>query len=111
MSPQFRDLEDHDESVRIAVKALGDMRNGVARSDGPSSPYDSKSPPSPSTLPSSTSTAPENGINTTSPGLVSRVSQIPLVESALWAYEQGKASSRVVKVRSPVKNSNLCLFM
>ena len=34
MNPHFCDLEDHDESVRIAVKALGDMRNGASRSGG-----------------------------------------------------------------------------
>jgi len=33
-----------------------------------------------------------------SPDFVSRVSHFPLVGSALRAYEQGKASSRVVKV-------------
>lgn len=26
----FRELEDQEESVRIAVKALGNMRNGTA---------------------------------------------------------------------------------
>ena len=36
MNPYLYDLQDHDESVRIAVKALGDMRNGAARSDGTS---------------------------------------------------------------------------
>ena len=34
MDHHIPDLDDHDESVRIAVKALGDMRNGAARSDG-----------------------------------------------------------------------------
>ena len=29
-------LEDEEESVRIAVKALGDMRNGTLRADGAS---------------------------------------------------------------------------
>src|SRR5882762_4190202 len=33
-----------------------------------------------------------------SPDFVSRVSHLPLVGTALRAYEQGKASSRVVKV-------------
>lgn len=32
------------------------------------------------------------------PDFVSRVSNLPLVNTALRAYEQGKASSRVVKV-------------
>ncbi len=36
MSPHFRNLEDQDESVRISVKVLEDMRNGAARSNGPS---------------------------------------------------------------------------
>ncbi len=34
MDHHIPDLDDHDESVRIAVNALGDMRNGAARSDG-----------------------------------------------------------------------------
>jgi hypothetical protein len=35
----------------------------------------------------------------TSPDFVSRMTNLPLVGSALRAYEQGKASSRVMKVR------------
>lgn len=89
----FRDLDDHDESVRIAVKALGDMRNRSF---------------SDSTLPMASSSPPDISHTTTPPpGLVSRMSQLPLVESALWAYEQGKASSRVVKVRILVENSSI----
>ncbi|KAG6830240.1 hypothetical protein H0H87_008797 [Tephrocybe sp. NHM501043] len=63
------ELQDQDESVRIAVRALGDMRNNAQRADLP----DTNSP------------------------FVSRMSHIPLVNSALSLYEQGKASSRVVK--------------
>ncbi|KAI9457163.1 transcription factor Opi1-domain-containing protein, partial [Boletus coccyginus] len=77
-------LDDHDESVRIAVHALGDMRKGTRTS--PSS--NATSPSSPPTSPSPDSVPPD---------FVSRVSSLPLVGSALRAYEQGKASSRVVK--------------
>lgn len=34
MDPNIRDLDDQDENVRIAIKALGDMRNSAVRSDG-----------------------------------------------------------------------------
>ncbi|KAG6907647.1 hypothetical protein DXG01_008097 [Tephrocybe rancida] len=76
------DLQDQDESVRIAVRALGDMRNNAQRADPPSSP-DSNSP------------------------FVSRMSHIPLVNSALRVYEQGKASSRVVKYGAEMMESSV----
>jgi len=34
MDPNIRDLDDQDENVRIAIRALGDMRNSAVRSDG-----------------------------------------------------------------------------
>lgn len=40
---------------------------------------------------------------------LSRVSNIPLVNSALRAYEQSKASSRVMKVRLPRRPVDLNL--
>jgi len=48
---------------------------------------------------------PANSSSTSPPGLVSRMSHLPLVGSAIWAYEQGKASSRVVKVNPSWKNA------
>lgn len=44
-----------------------------------------------------------NSASNSPPGLVSRMSHLPLVGSAIWAYEQGKASSRVVKVKSLIE--------
>ena len=49
------------------------------------------------TSPSSPPTSPPH--DSVPPDFVSRVSSLPLVGTALRAYEQGKASSRVVKVR------------
>ncbi|KAG5651080.1 hypothetical protein H0H81_009968 [Sphagnurus paluster] len=84
------DLRDHDESVRIAVKALGDMRNNAqqradlhAASASSSSSSDSNSP------------------------FVSRMSHLPLLNSALRVYEQGKASSRVVKYGAEMMESSV----
>ena len=92
-------LDDQEESVRIAVRALGDMRNStnsqslllsinlvvktiyyhIARPSGHTSDLSSDT-------------------NNASPAFVERMSHIPFVNSALRVYEQGKASSRMVKV-------------
>ncbi|KAF8225743.1 Opi1-domain-containing protein [Tricholoma matsutake] len=77
MNGDAPNLDEHDESVRIAVRALGDMRNNAQQGRPDLTP---------------TSSTPD--VN--SP-FVSRVSHLPLVNTALRAYEQGKASSRVVK--------------
>jgi len=128
-------LDDEDESVRIAVRALGDMRNSVHTSPSacelhlfrvnlPSnlisnyrlshlcleafqptpalsitSRSSSPSLPSPSL---SRTEKDDRGIagNGSDEDFVSRVSSFPIVSGALRAYEQSKASSRVVKVRS-----------
>ncbi|KAF8142142.1 transcription factor Opi1-domain-containing protein [Boletus edulis] len=77
-SSSSNSLDDQDESVRIAVRVLDDMKNGTRTcTDTPRS-----SPPAPDSVP---------------PDFVSRVSCLPLVGTALRAYEHGKASSRVVK--------------
>lgn len=108
-------LDDDEERVRIAVKALDDMRN--QRTDGtlditrflsfidggfvaqfvaanrwsqPSTSSDIMLSPARDVPPSESTPA--------SPALFTRMSSIPLVKSALTVYEQGKASSRVVKV-------------
>ena len=92
-------LDDHDESVRIAVCALGDMKKGTRASPCTfisfcvSHMLISLSGTSRSSPP--TSPAPDS----VSPDFVSRVTSLPLVGTALRAYEHGKASSRVVKVR------------
>jgi len=97
-------LDNHEESVRIAVRALGDMRNSTpsCRSYYPSlpipNPFSLRSlPPAfqPSSLPS-----PSTSDDINSPDLAYRVSHLPLVNTALRAYSQGKASSRVVKVNT-----------
>ncbi|KAG2046750.1 Opi1-domain-containing protein [Suillus hirtellus] len=93
-------FEDEDESVRIAVSALGDMRNG-ARASGsnaqiPASASSALSTPSPSLPP-----------DTTSPDFVARVSNFPLFNTALRAYEHGKASSRVVKYGAEMMESSV----
>lgn len=49
-SPSFGGLDDQEESVRIAVRALGDMRNGTGAVNAPivtgGSPMTCKSPTS-----------------------------------------------------------------
>jgi len=165
-SSYHHSLEDQEESVRIAVRALGDMRSGGGaaaagnntaqrRSSSSRYAYDdeddydnrshergypstsrsdyeydtsSRSPRSSSyaTAPthvSRTTSGNSGGVSISAPasgsasvsasgvvvaapsntnggggGLVSRMSHFPLVGSALRVYEQGKASSRVVKV-------------
>lgn len=68
----------------------------------PTSSYISTSSPSSSrdlSIDTATATA-------SPPAFVSRMSTFPLVGSALRVYEQGKASSRVVKVRLPYPYSS-----
>ncbi|KAF9547035.1 Opi1-domain-containing protein [Agrocybe pediades] len=148
-------LEDQDESVRIAVRALGDMRSGGSGAGtskakyeyAPSSASGARSPPpaydtrttsnassnsnSYGTAPthamssrtvsvssSSAGTPPGQGaaspaavaaaiVSTGGGGLVSRMSHLPLVGSALRVYEQGKASSRVVKYGAEMVESSV----
>lgn len=134
LSPAQRSIDDEDESVRIAVRALGDMRSRAlaSQSQGGSSSCalstislklnseptyaafsptpalsvtsgsDSSSP----ALPSPVVLTPEDlaavGLteqDMNSADLVSRLGHLPIVNTALRAYEQSKASSRVVKVR------------
>ncbi|KAF8961993.1 transcription factor Opi1-domain-containing protein [Flammula alnicola] len=121
-SPQpILGLEDQEESVRIAVKALGDMRNSGARSENSrtlpslstpfssrSSTSSSKSPPLRSPSSSQTRDSPTASEAASSPpAFVSRMSHFPLVNSALRVYEQGKASSRVVKYGAEMVESSV----
>ena len=111
-------LDDQDESVRIAVKALGDMRNSRPQPSGSTParvynllplprprlhdclPRSQESWSSPLNLEASSSTLPpDSADDANSVDFVARVSTIPLVNTALRAYEQTKASSKVVKVR------------
>ncbi|KAI0255697.1 transcription factor Opi1-domain-containing protein [Lactifluus subvellereus] len=106
-TPQ-RSIQDEDESVRIAVRALGDMRNGALLqppaaqppciSSFQSTPVLSISSSSNSpTLTSPTLASDEPDMDAEEADFVARVSTFPVVSSALRAYEQSKASSRVVK--------------
>lgn len=144
-------IDDQDEDVRIAVRALGDMRSrAVAHAHAPSAeafaaaakahsrtckyytlggdtvadfPVASISQPTPLLTQSSTSAStstsspvssqfplepvpgPDDGELTLDPSskdFVSRVSRLPVVNTALKAYEHSKERSRVVKVRSLV---------
>ena len=52
-----------------------------------------------SSTPAAPSSGPSDDVD--APDFVHRVSQLPIVTSALRVYSQGKASSRVVKVPSP----------
>ncbi|KAF9464914.1 transcription factor Opi1-domain-containing protein [Collybia nuda] len=80
--------DHHDESVRIAARALDDMRNSAQQPR----------------VDSTSSTASASDCN--SP-FVSRMSHLPLVNSALRVYEQGKASSRVVKYSAEMMESSV----
>lgn len=120
-------LDEHDESVRIAVRALGDMRSGAAVISPQSTcelvglsggecrnscsitpafqPTPALSVASSSSTPSLRSPLlPEEDVPSTD--YLSRVTGLPLVGGALRvsraAYESSKANSRVVKVRGCV---------
>ncbi|OBZ66395.1 hypothetical protein A0H81_13567 [Grifola frondosa] len=117
-------LTDQDESVRIAVRALGDMRNSALASPSTSfqptpalsvtSSTSSPSLPSPSiTGEESLADEEQERQQRTEPRenedtrFVSRVSNIPIVNSALRAYEHSKASSRVVKYGAEMMESSV----
>ncbi|KAH6887192.1 transcription factor Opi1-domain-containing protein [Coprinopsis sp. MPI-PUGE-AT-0042] len=113
--PLSSSLDDQEESVRIAVRALGDMRNASLRSDSSRQPYTQSSlsmastsqahlSPSPSS-PQRRDSQPDPSPN--SPAFVSRMSSFPLVGSALRVYEHGKASSRVVKYGAAMVESSV----
>ncbi|OAX36502.1 Opi1-domain-containing protein [Rhizopogon vinicolor AM-OR11-026] len=89
-------FEDEDESVRIAVSALGDMRNG-GRTSGSNASSSALYTSSPSLPPA----------DLTSPDFVARVSNFPIFNTALRAYEHGKASSRVVKYGAEMMESSV----
>ncbi|KAF9820814.1 hypothetical protein IEO21_01041 [Rhodonia placenta] len=103
-----------DESVRIAVRALGDMKNSgvsplfqptpaLSMTSGTSSP----SLPSPSLEPDNISEGRIDRRQSEDVDFVSRMSTFPIVNSALRVYEQGKASSRVVKYGAEMMESSV----
>ncbi|KAH8111063.1 Opi1-domain-containing protein [Phellopilus nigrolimitatus] len=114
-------LSTEDENVMIAVRALGDMRSGAspaAPSSNRSVHRYSSSPPhqtpglttastptSPSTVSANLSLSPEE--TAAAVDFVSRVSDLPIVNTALRAYEQSKASSRMVKYGAEMMESSV----
>ncbi|TFK39596.1 transcription factor Opi1-domain-containing protein [Crucibulum laeve] len=108
-------LDDQEESVRIAVRALGDMRNSTASRPTPPlsrlpSNSSALSPASPTSTASSSVTRDSDASSSATPtsvDFVSRMSRLPLVNSAVRAYEQGKASSRVVKYGAEMVESSV----
>ncbi|KAJ3812077.1 transcription factor Opi1-domain-containing protein, partial [Lentinula lateritia] len=111
-------LEDQDEDVRIAVRALGDMKSGnfggslsktvatPASYLSTTSSVSTASIPSP-TLSSLSISSISNHDAQLEPDFVSRMSHIPIVNGALRIYEQGKASSRVVKYGAEIMESGV----
>ena len=123
-----RSIQDEAESVRIAVRALGDMRSRALLHSPPPHPpsvscadlshvlrphlrthfLSSASQPTPALSIASSSNSPtlttptlaseDPDVDPEGTALAARVSTIPGVSTALRAYEQSKASSRVVKV-------------
>ncbi|KAI0793831.1 transcription factor Opi1-domain-containing protein [Fomes fomentarius] len=124
-------LADQDESVRIAVRALGDMRNSTQHGSSSfqttpalsvTSATSSPSLPSPSLMDEDLREEDgeqrrREGTQTQTEGIrdregeewksLSRVSNLPLVNTALRAYEQSKASSRVVKYGAEMMESSM----
>ncbi|KAF8194989.1 transcription factor Opi1-domain-containing protein [Pholiota molesta] len=111
-------IDDQEESVRIAIKALGDMRSGARADPNPrtlpplsissSSTSSVKSPRIAS--PTSLDTSRDRDVSEASssaPAFVSRMSSLPLLGSAMRVYEQGKASSRVVKYGAEMMESSV----
>ncbi|ETW79146.1 hypothetical protein HETIRDRAFT_445866 [Heterobasidion irregulare TC 32-1] len=130
MQARQRSIEDEDESVRIAVRALGDMRSGggsggggVERERSGQAMGASSFQPTPALSMASTSTSPTlaspvleraealdaaaAAADSDSPHFVSRMSTLPIVNTALRAYEQSKASSRVVKYGAEMMESSV----
>ncbi|KAJ3889698.1 transcription factor Opi1-domain-containing protein, partial [Lentinula edodes] len=111
-------LEDQDEDVRIAVRALGDMKSGnfggslsktvatPASYLSTTSPISTTSIPSPTLSSLSTSSISDHDAQL-EPDFVSRMAHIPIVNGALRIYEQGKASSRVVKYGAEIMESGV----
>ncbi|KAH8103913.1 transcription factor Opi1-domain-containing protein [Cristinia sonorae] len=107
-------LDNEEESVRIAVRALGDMRNSAVLASSPNTsfqPTPALSAASRSSSPSSSLRSPTTSVGDNedmeSPDFVSRVSHLPLVNTALRAYEHTKASSRVVKYGAEMMESSV----
>ncbi|KAH9072291.1 Opi1-domain-containing protein [Lactarius deliciosus] len=111
--------QDQDESVLIAVKALGDMRNAtVLRSPTLHPPSLSSTQPTPALSVASSSNSPsmtsltlasedQMMMDSEEADFVGRIATFPVVSTALRAYEQSKASSRVVKYGAEMMESSM----
>lgn len=111
--PSNNSIKDTDEDVLIAVQALGNMRHRAAHKS-PShhmatpAAITSTTASTPALSPSiSTDTLPLGYDRNASYPLASRVSELPFVNSAIRAYENGKASSRVVKFGAEIVESSV----
>ncbi|KAH9000147.1 Opi1-domain-containing protein [Lactarius akahatsu] len=111
--------QDQDESVLIAVKALGDMRNAtVLRSPTLHPPSLSSTQPTPALSVASSSNSPtmtsqtlasedQMMMDSEEADFVGRIATFPVVSTAIRAYEQSKASSRVVKYGAEMMESSM----
>ncbi|KAH9066524.1 Opi1-domain-containing protein [Lactarius vividus] len=111
--------QDQDENVLIAVKALGDMRNAtVLHSPTLHPPSLSSTQPTPALSVASSSTSPTLSSQTLASedqmmmdseeaDFVGRIATFPVVSTAIRAYEQSKASSRVVKYGAEMMESSM----
>jgi len=87
-------LADEDESVQIAVRALGDMRNSRLQQQQQQQQHHQQEREA-------------QQVMAMDPGYLERVSSLPLVNTAIRAYAQGKASSRVVKYGAEIMESGV----
>ncbi|KZT59055.1 Opi1-domain-containing protein [Calocera cornea HHB12733] len=127
-TPKPLSINEQDEDVLMAVKALGDMRNQRISPTSPTHPQGS-----PTLVVASASVSPDQpahpGFSPTAvpamvngeygqgavllpgPGgqadFVSRVSHFPIVRTAIGAYESSKNSSRVVKLGAEMVESSI----
>jgi hypothetical protein len=104
------DVDPDSEAVRMAIHALGAMRQPRVHDPSSSSATTTATPTAASTAISSPSLATASYQHTpwsskdgddevVDENFIGRVSQLPYVGGALRAYETGKKSNRVVKVR------------
>ncbi|TFL04936.1 transcription factor Opi1-domain-containing protein [Pterulicium gracile] len=96
-------VDDQDESVRIAIMALGDMRKSSVIQQTPALSVSSSSPSA-----STTSLALQDLQGCQGQvQFASKVASLPFVNSALKAYEMSKASSSVVKYGAEMMESSV----
>ncbi|CAM0137402.1 transcriptional regulator opi1 [Umbelopsis sp. WA50703] len=98
-------IDKDDPDVQLAAEALGSMARGFPNTSTGTSPKDSG-------LAGSTSTGRESDVrqDPLSPPpqrFMSRVSSLPLVNSAIKVYEQGKASNRVLNYGAGLVESSV----